>query len=118
MMDNKQLIIKVGGNPLSDLRKCATDKSVLKPGTHTIYVKDTAQAHRLISSENMNLLMHSWKFNANPCVSDLIKSTGRKQEAISRNLTQLESIGAIKKIKKGRKVFIEPKIDSIEIRFK
>jgi predicted transcriptional regulator len=118
MIGVKQIIIKIGGDPKQDLLKAAHDSNVLKAGTHTIYVKDAAQAHRLISSENMNLLMHSWKFNANPCVSDLIKSTGRKQEAISRNLTQLESIGAIKKIKKGRKVFIEPKIDSIEIRFK
>jgi len=118
MISMKQVIIKIGKDPKQDLLKAAHDPNVLKAGTHTIYVKDTAQAHRLLSPENMNLLMHSWRFDASPCVSDLVKSTGRKQEAISRDLIQLESIGAIKKIKKGRKVFVEPKIDSIEIRFK
>jgi predicted transcriptional regulator len=114
----KQLIIKIGGDVNADIRACATNKTILRTGTRTIYVKDADEARSLLSPERINLLKHSLECNPSACVSDLVKSTKRKQEAISRDLTHLESMGAIKKIKKGRHVFIEPQIDSIEIKFK
>ncbi|MFA6269214.1 MAG: hypothetical protein WC652_05330 [archaeon] len=114
----KQLIIKIGGDIKKDLREAWTDPSKRRPNTHTIYVKDAAQARRLLSPEKINLLKQSLEYSPSACVSDLVESTGRKQEAISRDLKGLEEIGAIKRTKKGRQVFVEPKIDSIEIKFR
>ena len=114
----KQLIIKIGGDLDKDLREIWDNPSKRKPNTHTIYVKDAFEAHALLSPERINLLKHSLEYNPRACISDLVKKTGRKQEAISRDASILESHGIIEKHKKGRRVFLEPKIDSIEIRFK
>ena len=114
----KQLIIKVGGDMNKDLREAWYDPTKRKPNTHTIYVKDASEAMELISPERINLLKQLMEYEPSACVSDLVEKTGRKQEAISRDLSILEKHGAIEKKRKGTKTFIEPKIDSIEIRFK
>lgn len=103
---------------LEDMRAAWNDPSKRKPGTHTIYVKDAKEGLELLSSERIGLLKECITYSPRACVSDLVKKTGRKQEAISRDLSILEKHGAIEKKKKGTKTFIEPKIDSIEIRFK
>ena len=114
----KQLIIKIGGNMVEDMRQAWNDPSKRKPNTHTIYVKNASEAMEVLSPKRMHLLKQILEYEPKACVSDLVKKTGRKQEAISRDLSILESHGAIEKKKKGTKTFIEPKIDSIEIRFK
>jgi predicted transcriptional regulator len=114
----KKLIIKVGKNIDKDLREAWVNPSKELMGTSTLYVKNTLDAHQILSEERLDLMRHIMTYSSFACVSDLVKSTKRKQEAISRDILILESQGVVEKIKKGRKVFIKPKIDSIEIRFK
>ncbi len=114
----KQLIIKIGGNMVEDMRQAWHDPSKRRPNTHTIYVKNASEAMEVLSPERMHLLKQILEYEPRACVSELTELTGRKQEAISRDLSILEKHGAIEKKKKGTKTFIEPKIDSIEIRFK
>ncbi len=112
-----KLIIKVGGNIKADLREAWEHPSKELLGTHTVYVKDTNGVRKLLSPERIHLLKQSLEYSSSPCVSDLVKKTGSKQEAISRDASVLEMYGAIKKVKKGRNVYLEPKIKSIEIIF-
>jgi len=114
----KQLVIKVGGDPMRDVREAWHNPKLLRPGTHTIYVKTPEEAMDLLSPNRIDLLSQCLKFSSNACVSDLVEKTGRKQEAISRDLSILEKHGAIEKQKKGTKVYIKPKIDEISIKFK
>ena len=114
----KQLIIKIGGDMNKDMRDIWGDPSKRRPNTHTIYVKNSKEAMEVLSPERMHLLKQILEYEPRACVSDLVEKTGRKQEAISRDLSILEKHGAIEKKKKGTNTFIEPKIDSIEIRFK
>ena len=118
MVYMKKFIIKVGGNLDKDLREAWVNPSKELMGTTTLYVKNALDAHQILSEERLDLMRHLITYSSKACISDLVESTGRKQEAISRDISILESQGMIQKNKKGRKVFIEPKIDSIEIRFK
>ncbi|MFA5931369.1 MAG: hypothetical protein WC821_03590 [archaeon] len=117
MVFMKKIIIKIGGNMVEDMRNAWHNPDVLRNGTHTIYVKNAEQARNLLSPERINLLKQSIEYSPRACVSDLVEKSGRKQSAISRDISGLEAMGAIKKHKKGRTVFIEPKINSIEIKF-
>jgi predicted transcriptional regulator len=102
----------------ADLREAWERPDNKMGGTSTLYVKDAKEAYEVLSEERLSLLKHMMDYSPRACVSDLVKKTGRKQEAISRDLSILEKHGAIEKKKKGTKTFIEPKIDSIEIKFK
>jgi len=114
----KKLIIKIGADSDNDLREAWSKPSKELNGTTTVYLKNAIQAHQILSEERLDLMKHIMTYSSPACVSDLVESTGRKQEAISRDISILESQGMIQKNKNGRKVFIQPKIDSIEIRFK
>ncbi|MDD4467733.1 MAG: ArsR family transcriptional regulator [Candidatus ainarchaeum sp.] len=114
----KKLIIKIGADSDKDLREAWSKPSKELNGTTIVYLKNAILAHQILSEERLDLMKHIMTYSSPACVSDLVESTGRKQEAISRDISILESQGMIQKNKKGRKVFIEPKIDSIEIRFK
>lgn len=114
----KKLVIKIGGDVDKDLREAWINPSKELMGTTTFYAKNSFQAHQLLSEERLDLIRHLINFSSPVCVSDLVKSTGRKQEAISRDISILQDQGVIEKNKKGRKVFVESKINSIEIRFK
>ena len=118
MVCMKKLIIKIGGNIDKDLREAWVKPSEELMGTTTVYLKNAILAHQILSEERLDLMRQLMTYSSPACVSDLVKSTKRKQEAISRDISILESQGMIQKNKKGRNVFIEPKIDSIEIRFK
>ena len=114
----KKLIVKVNADIDKDLREAWVKPSKELMGTTTVYLKNAIQANQILSEERLNLMKHILTYSSKACISDLVKSTKRKQEAISRDISILESQGMIQKNKKGRNVFIEPKIDSIEIRFK
>lgn len=114
----KKLIIKIGGDSDRDLRDAWSKPSKELNKTSIVYLKNPIQSHQILSSERLDLMKHIMTYSSPACISDLVESTKRKQEAISRDILILESQGMIEKSKKGRKVFIEPKIDSIEIRFK
>jgi len=112
-----ELVIVVGRDMLSDLRRARESSGKHGLYKSALYVKDAAQAMDLLSKERLRLLKQIIDYKPSVCVSDLVKSTGRKQEAISRDASILESRGAIAKKKKGRKVYLKPKIDSIRIKF-
>jgi len=114
----KKLIIKIGGDLDKDLREAWFNPSKRLMGTTTFYAKNAFQVHQILSEERLDLMRHIMNYSSPVCVSDLVKSTGRKQEAISRDISILESHQVIEKSKKGTKVFIKPKIDEISIKFK
>ncbi len=112
----KKLIIKVGGDMLEDMRKVFKDPSKAQPNTHTIYVKSPSEVNQLLSPQRIHLLKQLMEYE--PTICGLALETNRKQEAISRDVLFLETNGLVKKRKEGREVFVEPQIDTIEIRFK
>jgi predicted transcriptional regulator len=94
-----------------DIRNVAKSKAS-ELNQRILYVKDAKQLASILSSERMSLLFDLKKSKN---VSELTKQTGRKQEAISRDATILESAGLITKTKKGRKTFLKTRVKKIEI---
>jgi len=116
----EKLTIVVGRDMLDDLKGLAKNPMANKNKypKNAIYVKTPQQAMYWVTVEKLRLIQKMLSYRPDLTVSKLAELTNRKQEAVSRDLSELQLIGAIKKHKKGRKVFLEPKIDSIEIRFK
>jgi predicted transcriptional regulator len=107
-----KLIIRHESRSDQDIRDLA-NKDIKTPDYQRIlYVKDAKQLASILSSKRMSLLFDLKKSKN---VSELTKQTGRKQEAISRDATILESAGLITKTKKGRKTFLKTRVKKIEI---
>lgn len=119
MIDMEKLTIVVGKSMSDALKDIAKDpvNNIHKYSKNAFFVKDANEAMSWITVEKLSLIQKMLSFKTEVNISDLAELTDRKQSAISRDILGLEAMGAIKKHKKGRTVFIEPKINSIEIKF-
>lgn len=106
-----KLIVRNVKNWDSDILKLAKSKES-NSYQRILYVRDAKQLSSILSSKRLSLL---FDLDKSKNVSELVKKSKRKQEAISRDLTLLESFDLIKKEKKGREVFIKKKVKKIEI---
>ena len=110
-----KLIIKVGANPINDLRSVWKNPTKDKMGKYYTYVNTTSELQSLLSSQRLSLIMEVMKEQND--ISTTAKKLGRKQEAISRDATILAQAGIITKTKKGKNTFLKPRIKKIEIDF-
>ncbi|MFH1752025.1 MAG: hypothetical protein ABH821_03765 [archaeon] len=105
----KQLIIKIGGDMLKDMKEVWDDPSKGKPGTHTVYVKNMDELYEVLSPKRIELLnyvLDQPKEEKN--ISEIAKKLKRKQEAVSRDANLLEKHSLITKTKKKQKVYLKP----------
>ena len=104
------------GSSDEDIKKIFENpKEAKKMPNNILYVRDAKQLASILSSERLSLLLNLYKENMD--VSTTAKKLGRKQEAISRDASILEAAGIITKTKKGKNVYLKPKIKKIEIEF-
>lgn len=109
-----KLIVRLSSEMDSDIRKIANSKKE-NIAKNILYVRDAKQLSSILSSQRMLLLLTLYGEELD--ISTTAKKLKRKQEAISRDATILESAGIIEKIKKGKKVYLKPKVKKIEIEF-
>jgi len=108
-------VIRFGSSD-EDIKKIFQNpKEAKKMPNNVLYVRDAKQLASILSSERLSLLLNLYKENMD--VSTTAKKLGRKQEAISRDASILEAAGMITKTKKGKSVYLKPKIKKIEIEF-
>ena len=110
-----KLVVKIVSDMDEDIRKIFNPKEAKKMPSNILYVRDVKQLSSILSSERLSLLLNLCKGSAD--VSTTAKKLGRKQEAISRDATILEAAGIITKVKKGKSVYLKPRIKKIEIEF-
>ncbi len=82
-------------------------KELDKEPRRVLYVDDLEMLAAIISNKKLQLI----KFIGNnkiSSVSELAKKLNRKQEAVSRDISKLESVGLLKKERKGKNIV--PKI--------
>ncbi len=113
----EQLIIKIGGDMKKDLKKVFDDPSKAKTNTHTLYLKNTEEFHKLISPKRLNLLMYIIEHQSEKkTISEIAKELKRKQEAISRDAIMLEKYNLIQKIKEKQMTYLRAIYKSLDIR--
>jgi predicted transcriptional regulator len=110
-----KLVIKLSSEMDSDIKDLFSPKKSINIPKNILYVNNSKQLSSILSSERLALLLNLNKTKMD--VSTTAKKLNRKQEAISRDATILEQFGLIKKTKKGKQVFLEPRIKKIEIEF-
>jgi predicted transcriptional regulator len=112
-----ELTIKIGGNPRDDIRAaCSNPKKNARPGTNTLYLKNTKDLYELLSPQRMELLLYLTNNQKEEnTVTGLAKKLKRRQEAISRDAILLEKHSLIKKTKQKQKVLITPLYDAISL---
>lgn len=112
----KKLKIKIGGNPMGDLREIMRDPSKGESGTHTIYLKRPEELYEILSPKRIELLMFALNYPHKPrSITEVSRKTKRKQEAISRDVGVLTRHDLIEKIRKGRNALLKAKYDTLEI---
>ncbi len=112
----KKLRIKIGGNPIEDIREIMRDPSKHRPGTHTVYFKSAEDLHEMLSPKRLEMLQLIISHARNPrSVGEISASTNRKQEAVSRDATTLEKHEFVEKIRRGRNTLLKAKYDTLEI---
>lgn len=103
---------------LEDLRKVYYNPQSVKPGTHTVYLKNWSELMKLLSPKRLEMLSHiangKW---GDESVSEMSHALKRKQEAISRDAKILEKHGMVKKVKQKQMVYLKSMFDSIQIKF-
>lgn len=110
----KKIIFKIGGNSIEDVRRIFTNPALAKNDVITIYVKNWDDVIEALSPERIHLLQATLDYLDKPAdVNTLAKHVKRKQSAVSRDLSVLETQGLITKIKKGKNVY--PKLSAKEI---
>jgi predicted transcriptional regulator len=107
-----KLVIRVGANPMNDLKKIWHKPLKNKMGNYYTYINDLSELQGLFSSQRLRLILELMREEN---VSNISKKTGRKQEAISRDASILESAGLITKTRKGRKTFLKTRVKKIVI---
>ena len=116
IMDNKVVLV-IGGEMWKDLREMIDNpEKASKEPDLKIYVESVEQLSSILSAKKMNLLQYI-QFHKNLSVGEIASKTKRKQEAVSRDLHQLEHYGLVKLGKKGKHVYPEAKAKKITIEF-
>lgn len=112
----KQLVIKIGGNMLKDMREVYGHPSKAAPGGHTLYLKNAEELYEMLSPKRLELLRHIIKHQAEKkTVSELAGELKRKQEAVSRDANILAKYSLIKKIKERQMVYLKALYRSLDI---
>ncbi|MEK6902671.1 MAG: hypothetical protein AABX02_03750 [archaeon] len=116
-MSYKKIIIKIGGDMMADLRKQSKSPDRSLMGTRTIYLKDMNQFARIFSPERLNLLWQLVHVTERLTMDELAARVGRKQEAVSRDISILEKEELIRKEKEKQRVYPRATFKEILIQF-
>ncbi len=112
----KHLIIKIGTDMIDDLREIYNDPKKGIPNSNTIYLKDANELYEMLSPKRLELLKFVLNVkNKNKAIKEISRQLKRKQEAISRDASFLESRSIIKKVKEQQRTYLKPVFDSIQI---
>lgn len=114
----KKLIIKIGGSMEKDLKEVFKNPSKGRPGTHTLYLKNTGELQEFLSPKRLDLLMQVIKEQSKKMtIGELAEKLKRKREAISRDAAVLEKYGVIEKVKERQSVYLKPLCESVQLQF-
>ncbi len=96
----KILHIVIGGDMEADYKELFSKKplSQINQPENMLYLDSYAQLDKLLSPAKMDLLIYlmDTQTGKNPqSISDLAKKLGRHQEAISRDISHLKSLGLV-----------------------
>ncbi|MCR4369043.1 MAG: hypothetical protein NUV67_04010 [archaeon] len=113
----KNIIIKIGEKMEDDIRKVFEhpERITAKPGTHTIYLKNTGELSRLLSPKKLELVSYVIHGGKNKTIGEIAKKLKRKQEAVSRDANQLALAGMLTKKKQSQKTLLNSDYDSLQI---
>ena len=112
-----KIIVKIGVDVMEDLKRIKENPRVYgNPGGHTIYLKDSKQLYALLSPKRIDLLRQIISYGEKSTIGSITRQSMRKQEAISRDITMLESAGLVEKKRHRRNVHLKVPCKAIEIR--
>jgi predicted transcriptional regulator len=112
-----RLVIKIGGKMLDDVERVFRDPGRnARPGTHTLYLKNSAELYDFLSPKRLELLRFIINSQAErKTIGELARGLKRKQEAVSRDAALLAKHELIKKVKEKQMVYLQALYDSLEI---
>lgn len=114
MKKEKVLVIKIGEDQVNDLQKLKNPKNVAKFPDNVVYFKSYGQLASVFSEKKVELLDRLAELTGQT-VTKLALDLGRKKEAISRDLHELDSLGFIEMIKDGNRVYPKLQYQAIQI---
>lgn len=103
----KKIVVKIGADPQKDLERMGYPKNVDAAPDNTVYFRDFGQFSAVLSAKKLELLGYLSEVTGQTVTSAAI-SLGRKKEAVSRDLHQLEAMGLLEMEKRGKSVY--PKV--------
>lgn len=116
-MTHKKIIIKIGADMMADLRKQSKNPDRSLAGTRTIYLKDMKQFAQIFSPERLHILWQLVNETQKFTICGLAEKIGRKQEAVSRDISILEQNELIRKEKEKQRVYPKATFREILIQF-
>lgn len=108
----KKLTVRLSKYMEQDIKDLFDKDKVMSMPEKVLYVKDAEQLSRILTTKRIELL---FQLDKPKNIKEITKQTKRKQEAISRDVSSLENNRLVKKIKKGREIFVKKNVDKIEI---
>ncbi len=110
----KKMVVKIGGDLIDDLDKLTTAKAIRNSPDSIIYFKSIKQLASILSAQKLSMLQYLSKVTGEP-VTKVAIELGRKKEAVSRDLHQLERLGLLQMRREGNKVYPEVSYKTIQI---
>lgn len=115
------LTIYVGRDSDKDLDELFKGKKTtdIKIPKNALYLKSFEQLHELLSPKKLDLLLYLMDVPQKKIpktISEVAGDLGRKQEAISRDISHLKKLELIELKKEGQKTYACPKYASIDIK--
>ena len=109
----KALVIKIGDG-LEGLEKLKNPRNVDEFSDNIVYFKSFGQLASFLSDKKLELLQHLSQITGQTVTSIAI-DLGRKKEAISRDLHELDNLGIIELQREGKKVYPKSHYQVIQI---
>ncbi|MBI4210073.1 MAG: hypothetical protein HY544_01020 [Candidatus Diapherotrites archaeon] len=110
----KKITVKIGVDMSDDLDKLDDPKNVDKFPDSIIYFKSIRQLASTLSAQKLSLLQYLTQVTGEP-VTKVAIELGRKKEAVSRDLHQLEKLGLLQMERQGKKVYPKVSYEAIQI---
>lgn len=112
----KKVVVKIASEAeeLADLKSLGNPKNVDRFPDSTIYFKSAKHLCSILSTQKLTLLQYVAKSVGQP-VTKISLGLGRKKEAVSRDLHQLEGLGLLKMQREGNRVYPKVPYKAIEI---
>ena len=110
----KKVVVKIGVDMIEDLDRLKTPKQIMESPDSVVYFRSMEQFTTILSAKKLELLKYLSEVTGQT-VTKVSIELGRKKEAISRDLHQLESLGFVKLHKQGKNTYPKVNYDSIQI---